>query len=82
VPAAGKGGVTLTIDAIGSARHVLIAAGKAAQAGMVAAALGPAGHGLPAGLISANDGTAVEWLLTEASAAQLTRVTRPNEDES
>ena len=32
LPAEGKGGVTLSVDAIGSARNVLLSAGKPAQA--------------------------------------------------
>jgi 6-phosphogluconolactonase len=72
LPAEGKGGVTLSLDTIGSASNVIISAGKAAQAEMVATALGPTAHGLPAGMIGAAVGTQVEWLLTEASAAKLT----------
>ena len=76
VPAEGKGGVTLTIDAISSARHVMLSAGKAAQADMVRKCLGWSGadknHAWPAGMITASEGnTEVEWLLTEASAVEL-----------
>lgn len=76
VAAEGKGGITLTIDAIGSARNVLVSAGKAAQADMVRKSLTWSGavsnHKWPAGMIAARAGaTDVEWLLTEASAAEL-----------
>jgi len=75
LPAEGKGGTTLSLDAIGSARNVLLSAGKAAQAEMVRKSLGWSGAELntkiPAGMIAARPGTEVEWLLTEASAAEL-----------
>ena len=75
LPAEGKGGVTLSLDAIGSARNVLLSAGKAAQADMVRRSLGWSNAELniklPAGMIAAQPGTEVEWLLTEASAVEL-----------
>jgi len=75
VPAEGKGGVTLTLDAIRSARNVILSAGKPAQASMVRKALAwsnaDANTGCPAGMVSAAPGTDVEWLLTEASAVEL-----------
>ena len=40
LPAEGKGGITLSLDAIMSARHVLLSAGKASQADMVRKCLG------------------------------------------
>lgn len=77
VAAEGKGGVTLSLDAIGAARRVLLSACKPEQAGMAAAALDGHAHGLPSGMVRASSsgegeaGTAVEWLLTHASAAEL-----------
>lgn len=75
VPAEGKGGITLTIDMISSARHVLLSAGKKTQAAMVRSCLGWSGaaHNTkwPAGMVSAGDSTQVEWLLTEDSAIEL-----------
>jgi hypothetical protein len=62
------------LDLIQSARNVLISATKADQATMVATALGglePSAD-CPAGMIRAFPGTNVEWLLSTASAAQLT----------
>lgn len=74
--AEGKGGVTLTIDAIGTARHVLLSAAKPAQADMVRKCLGWSNADTntkwPAGMIAARPGaTEVEWLLTEDSAVEL-----------
>ena len=73
--AEGKGGVTLSIDAISSARNVLLSAGKKTQADMVRKCLGWSGAAQntkwPAGMISASEATDVEWLLTEASAVEL-----------
>ena len=75
VPAEGKGGVTLTLDAMRSARNVILSAGKPAQAAMVRKALAwsnaDANTKCPAGMVSASAGTDVEWLLTEASAVEL-----------
>ena len=75
VPAAGKGGVTLALGVMGAARTVLLSAGKASQAGMVATCLGDSGdvsHGLPAGLLrAAQEGAEVEWLRTGESAVDL-----------
>ena len=75
VPAAGKGGVTFTIDTISSARRVILSAGKAEQKDMVALGLKEGGTkmGLPAGMVlpAPGSGTTVEWLLTEASAELL-----------
>ena len=72
VAAEGKGGVTLTVDAISSARHVLLSAGKKAQADMVRKCLGWSGAETntkwPAGMVA---GPQVEWLLTEDSAVEL-----------
>ena len=73
--AEGKGGITLSIDAINSARNVILSAGKPAQADMVRKCLGwsnaATNHKLPAGMIAASEETAVEWLLTEESAVGL-----------
>eukprot|EP00966_Prymnesium_polylepis_P230012 5322157-Prymnesium_polylepis.1 len=75
VPAEGKGGVTLTLDAMRSARNVILSAGKPAQAPMVRKALAWSNADentkCPAGMVSAAAGTDVEWLLTEASAVEL-----------
>lgn len=75
LPAEGKGGITLSLDAIMSARHVLLSAGKASQADMVRGCLcrsdASTNARLPAGMISAHPGTIVEWLVTEASAIGL-----------
>jgi len=75
LPAEGKGGVTLSIDAIASARNVILSAGKAAQADMVRKSLGWSNAALntklPAGMLAASDSTEVEWLLTGASAVEL-----------
>ena len=74
-PAEGKGGITLSLDAIMSARHVMLSAGKASQADMVRKCLGwsnaSTNTNLPAGMISAHPGTTVEWLVTTASAIEL-----------
>mmetsp|Transcript_58987 Transcript_58987/g.149729 ORF Transcript_58987/g.149729 Transcript_58987/m.149729 type:complete len:339 (+) Transcript_58987:70-1086(+) len=76
--AEGKGGVTASIDYISSARQVIISAGKASQANMVAIALGRADAAsntqCPVGMISVAEGTGVDWLLTESSAAELLKV--------
>ena len=75
IPAEGKGGVTLTIDALNSARNVIISAGKATQSDMVRKCLGwsnaATNHALPAGMVSTNEGAVVEWILTHESAADL-----------
>lgn len=75
LPAEGRGGITLSLDAIMSARHVLLSAGKASQADMVRKCLGwsdaSTNTNLPAGMISAHPGTTVEWLVTKASAIEL-----------
>jgi len=75
LPAEGKGGITLSIDAICSARNVLLSAGKVAQADMVRKCLGWSGsetnHKWPAGMISTSRGAEVEWLLTQDSAVEL-----------
>jgi len=75
LPADGKGGITLSLDAIGSAHNVILSAGKAAQADMVRKSLGwsnaGTNHKLPAGMVAASDDTQVEWLLTEDSAVEL-----------
>ena len=75
LPVEGKGGITLSIDTINSARNVLISAGKASQSDMCRKCLGwsnaDTNHMLPAGMISANEGAAVEWILSEQSAADL-----------
>ena len=75
LPAKGKGGVTLSLDAIMSARHVLLSAGKPSQADMVRKCLGWSNAStntkLPAGMISASPGTTVEWVVTKASAIEL-----------
>lgn len=70
-PAEGKGGVTATIDFIGSARHVILSAAKPSHTVMVTEALGkPAASSntkCPAGMVSAAPGTEVEWLVTPNS---------------
>lgn len=75
LPAEGKGGVTLSIDAISSARNVLISAAKASQSDMCRKSLGwsnaATNHNLPAGMIRTSDGANVEWILSEESAADL-----------
>lgn len=75
LPGEGKGGITLSIDAINAAQNVLISAGKAAQSDMVRKSLGwsnaATNHALPAGMISTSGGAVVEWILTENSAADL-----------
>jgi len=75
LPAENKGGVTLTIDAINSARNVLLSAAKAEQSDMVRKCLGwsnaATNHKLPAGMISTNEGAVIEWVLSEQSAADL-----------
>ena len=75
LPAEGKGGITLSIDMINSARNVIISASKAEQADMCRKCLGwsnaATNHKLPAGMISTNEGAIVEWILSEQSAADL-----------
>mmetsp|Transcript_6380 Transcript_6380/g.15893 ORF Transcript_6380/g.15893 Transcript_6380/m.15893 type:complete len:275 (+) Transcript_6380:50-874(+) len=75
LPAEGKGGITITIDAINSARNVILSAGKASQADMARKCLGWSNadkkHALPAGMISTGEGAEVEWILTHESAADL-----------
>ena len=73
--AEGKGGVTLSIDAISSARTVLLSAAKPEQAAMVRKCLGwsnaERNTGMPAGMVTCAYGAQVEWLLTDASAVEL-----------
>ena len=75
LPAEGKGGITLTIDAINAARHVLLSAGKPTQSDMVRKCLGwsnaAVNTALPAGMIATSEGAVVEWILTQESAADL-----------
>lgn len=75
LPAEGKGGITISIDAINSARNVLLSAGKATQSDMARKCLGwsnaATNHALPAGMISVSEGAVVEWILTQDSAADL-----------
>ena len=76
LPAEGKGGITLSIDAISAAKNVLLSAAKPTQADMVRKCLGwsnaASNTKLPAGMISARPGsTEVEWLLTKESAVEL-----------
>jgi 6-phosphogluconolactonase len=75
LPAEGKGGITITIDAINSARNVIISAGKASQSDMARKSLSWSNaannHALPAGMISTSEGAVVEWILTQESAADL-----------
>mmetsp|Transcript_14354 Transcript_14354/g.23704 ORF Transcript_14354/g.23704 Transcript_14354/m.23704 type:complete len:288 (+) Transcript_14354:11-874(+) len=75
LPAEGKGGITLSIDMINSARNVLISAAKPPQADMCRKSLGwsnaATNHKLPAGMISTSEGAVVEWILSEQSAADL-----------
>lgn len=73
--AEGKGGVTITIDAINAARNVILSAGKATQSDMARKCLGwsnaAVNTNMPAGMISASEGAVVEWVLTHESAADL-----------
>lgn len=75
LPAEGKGGITLSIDAINSARNVLLSAGKKEQADMVRKCLGWSGAAentkLPAGMVATSQGAEVEWMLTEDSSVGL-----------
>ena len=75
LPAEGKGGITITIDAINSARNVILSAGKASQSDMARKSLSwsnaASNHALPAGMISTSEGAVVEWILTHDSAADL-----------
>ena len=75
MPADGKGGITLTIDGISSARHVLISAPKKDQSSMVRKCLGWSNAAtntkLPAGMVATALGAQVEWVLTEESAVEL-----------
>jgi len=75
LPAEGKGGITITMDAINSARNVILSAGKASQADMVRKCLSwsnaASNHAWPAGMISTSEGAVVEWILTQESAADL-----------
>lgn len=72
VPAEGKGGVTASLDYVRAARHVVLSAPKPSQAHMVMLALGSvdaaSNTDCPAGMVSAAQGTEVEWLLTKGSA--------------
>jgi 6-phosphogluconolactonase len=75
LPAEGKGGITITIDAINSARNVIVSAGKASQSDMARKSLSwsnaRTNHALPAGMISTTEGAVVEWILSHESAADL-----------
>lgn len=75
LPAEGKGGITITIDAINSARNVIVSAGKATQSDMARKCLGwsnaAVNTAMPAGMISTSEGAVVEWILTLESAADL-----------
>jgi 6-phosphogluconolactonase len=75
LPAEGKGGITLSVDAINSARNVLLSAAKASQSDMCRKCLGwsnaATNHKLPAGMISTSEGAVVEWFLSEESAADM-----------
>ena len=75
LPAEGKGGITLTIDAINAARHVILSAGKPTQSDIVRKCLGwsnaAVNTALPAGMIATSEGAMVEWILTPESAADL-----------
>lgn len=71
LPAEGKGGITVSIDMINSARTVLISAAKASQADMCRKCLGwsnaARNHKLPVGMIRTSEGALV--VLSEQSAA-------------
>eukprot|EP00547_Thalassionema_nitzschioides_P005982 CAMPEP_0194205740 /NCGR_PEP_ID=MMETSP0156-20130528/4958_1 /TAXON_ID=33649 /ORGANISM="Thalassionema nitzschioides, Strain L26-B" /LENGTH=274 /DNA_ID=CAMNT_0038932099 /DNA_START=83 /DNA_END=907 /DNA_ORIENTATION=- len=73
--AEGKGGITISIDALNAARNVLLSAGKVSQSDMARKCLAwsnaATNHNLPAGMISTSLGAVVEWILTEESAADL-----------
>lgn len=75
LPAEGKGGITITIDAVNSARNVILSASKASQSDMVRKSLSwsnaATNHAMPAGMISVSEGAHVEWILTYDSAADL-----------
>ena len=75
LPAEGKGGITITIDAVNSARNVILSASKASQSDMVRKSLSwsnaATNHAMPAGMISVSEGAHVEWILTHDSAADL-----------
>lgn len=75
LPAERKGGITITIDAINSARNVILSAGKASQSEMARKSLSwsnaASNHAMPAGMISTSEGAVVEWILTHESAADL-----------
>jgi len=75
LPAEGKGGITITIDAINSSRNVILSASKASQSNMARKCLSwsnaASNHALPAGMISTSEGAVVEWILTHESAADL-----------
>ena len=75
LPAEGKGGITITIDAINSAKNVILSAGKATQSDMARKCLGwsnaAVNTAMPAGMISTSEGAVVEWILTQESAADL-----------
>lgn len=75
LPAEGKGGITISIDAINSARNVIVSACKASQSDMVRKSLSwsnaSTNHALPAGMISTKEGAVVEWILSHESAADL-----------
>lgn len=80
VESAGKGGITITLDGIQSAKQVILAAGKAEQAEMVASALGDpeamSNTNCPAGMIMPTQDevaglSKVEWILTMESAKLL-----------
>jgi 6-phosphogluconolactonase len=75
LPAEGKGGITITIDAINSARNVIVSAGKATQSDMARKCLGwsnaEVNTAMPAGMIGTSQGAVVEWILSQESAADL-----------
>lgn len=75
LPAEGKGGITVSIDMINSAKNVIISAAKASQSDMARKCLGWSNAAtnckLPAGMISTREGAVVEWVLSEESAADL-----------
>jgi 6-phosphogluconolactonase len=74
IAAEGKGGITFSLNMMQSARNVILSAPKPNQVEMVSTAFAPGAAtntDCPAGMIAATDGTDVEWLLSEASAANL-----------
>jgi 6-phosphogluconolactonase len=61
--------ISLTLNAINAARHVVFLAAGGAKAAMVARALGEPDRAVPAGLVRPSDGK-LYWLVDEAAAAQ------------